>query len=46
MMMPPVEPNASLQKLLREHYDIGEMILDIWEEEEEQEHRRGAHPDD
>jgi hypothetical protein len=29
MMMPPVEPNASLQKLLREYHDIGEMILDI-----------------
>jgi hypothetical protein len=47
MMMPSVEPNTSLQKLLREHHDIGEMILNIRDEEEEQKmRRRGARPDD
>src|SRR6516164_10199418 len=29
MMMPSVEPKNSLQKLLREHHNIGEMILNI-----------------
>src|SRR6516164_285005 len=47
MMMPSVEPKNSLQKLLREHHDIGEMILNIRDEEEEQKmRRRGACPED
>jgi len=47
MMMPSVEPKNSLQKLLREHHDIGEAILDIRDEEEEQKmRRRGPRPND
>jgi len=47
MMMPSVEPKNSLQKLLREHHDIGEMILNIRDEEEEQKmRRRGPRPND
>jgi hypothetical protein len=34
MQMQPIEPKTPLQRLLREHHDIGETILDIRKEED------------
>jgi hypothetical protein len=45
MADPPVEPTTPLQRLLREHHDLGEMILDIEDEAIDREEDGGSPPD-